>query len=128
MLRTYTDAVKCGGPSVSVVFEMLGNMVNTMDRSAVSAYHVQIFDLGLLALDLRCQRLDSIKDIHVVEEKVISSIVCLTMKLTETMFKPLFVKSIEWSGSHMEERKGSKTIDRAISFYSLVNKLAESHR
>ncbi|KAL3521384.1 hypothetical protein ACH5RR_019533 [Cinchona calisaya] len=128
LLRIYADAIISGGSSVSVVFEMLGNMVNTMDRSAVTAYHVQIFDLGLLALDLRCQHPDSIKDIHVVEEKVINSIVCLTMKLTETMFKPLFVKSIEWSGSYMEESKGSKTIDRAIAFYSLVNKLAESHR
>lgn len=128
LLRIYTDAVKCGGSSVSAVFEMLQNMVTAMDRSTISAYHVQIFDLGLLALDLRCQCPDSIKDIQVVEEKVISSMVSLTMKLTETMFKPLFVKSIEWSGSYTEEREGRKTIQRAISFYDLVNKLAESHR
>ncbi|CAI9091980.1 OLC1v1027104C1 [Oldenlandia corymbosa var. corymbosa] len=126
LLRIYSGAIKSGGSSVSITFEMLGNMVQTMDRSAIAAYHVQIFDLGLLALDLRCQHNEFIKDIYVVEEKVIDSIVRLSMKLTETMFKPLFVKSIEWS--RMDQSEGSKSIDRSLSFYGLVNKLVESHR
>lgn len=109
---------------------MLGNLVGTMDRPSVGAYHANIFDLCLLALDLRRQRSVTIKNIDVVEKHVINAMIILTMKLTESMFKPLFIRSIEWSESNIEESEstGSTNIDRAISFYGFVNKLAESHR
>lgn len=130
LLRMYTEAVRSGESSLSITFEMLGSIVGSMDKSAVAAYHVQIFDLCMLALDLRSQRTASIKHIYVVEEKVTTCVVILTSKLTETMFKPLLHKSIEWSRSHMEESEpyGSRTIGRAISFYALVNQLAETLR
>ncbi|XP_019056750.1 PREDICTED: uncharacterized protein At3g06530-like [Tarenaya hassleriana] len=46
------------------------------------------------------------------------------------MFKPLFIRSIEWADSDVEDMSGgeSKSIDRAISFYGFVNQLSESHR
>lgn len=130
LLRMYSEAVCSGESSLSITFEMLGSIVGSMDKSAVAAYHVQIFDLCMLALDLRSQSPASVKHTYVVEEKVIDSVVILTSKLTETMFKPLLFKSIEWSKSQVEESEpyGSKTIGRAISFYGLVNKLAEALR
>ncbi|KAI9081378.1 hypothetical protein K1719_036641 [Acacia pycnantha] len=44
------------------------------------------------------------------------------------MFKPLFIKSIEWAESDAGEAAPGGSTDRAISFYGMVNKLAESHR
>jgi U3 small nucleolar RNA-associated protein 10 len=44
------------------------------------------------------------------------------------MFKPLFVKSIEWAESVVDETASGGSMDRAISFYGMVNKLAENHR
>lgn len=113
-----------------IVFEMLGNLVGSMDRSSVGAYHAKVFDICLLALDLRHQNPASVQNINVVEKSVINAIVTLTMKLTETMFRPLFVKTIEWSGLNVEGDGNStrNANSRAISFYGLVNKLAESHR
>ncbi|KAM7494654.1 hypothetical protein LguiB_029263 [Lonicera macranthoides] len=130
LLSIYSEATKSGDSSLSIVFEMLGNLVGTMDRSSVVAYHANIFDLCLQALDLRRQHFATIKNIDVVEKHVINAMIVLTMKLTESMFKPLFIRSIEWSESNIEESQsiGSTNIDRAISFYGLVNKLAESHR
>ncbi|KAK4436389.1 hypothetical protein Salat_0802600 [Sesamum alatum] len=130
VLSMYSDAIKSGESSLSIVFEILGNLVGSMDRSSTGVYHAKVFDLCLLALDLRHQNPDSIQNIDAVEQNVINAVVTLTMKLTETMFRPLFIKTIEWSGLNVEgdENIPAKANSRAISFYSLVNKLAESHR
>ncbi|XP_075484364.1 uncharacterized protein At3g06530 isoform X1 [Primulina tabacum] len=130
LLSMYYDAVKSGESSLSVLFEMLGNLVNSMNKSSIGAYHAKIFDLCLLALDLRRQSPASIIEIDVVEQNAINAVVALTMKLTETMFRPLFIRTVEWSGSNMvdSENVQERTTSRAVSFYGLVNKLAESHR
>lgn len=129
-MSLYTDAVKSGESSVSIVFEMLGNLVGSMDRSSIVVYHAKVFDLCLLALDLRHQNPASVQNINIVEQNVITAVVTLTMKLTETMFRPLFIRTIEWSGLNLEgdESTSGKSDGRSISFYSLVNRLAESHR
>lgn len=130
LLEIYSSAVQCGDSSLAIAFEMLANVVGSMDRSSVYGYHTNIFDLCLGALDLRFQHPVSVQNIDVVEKSVISAMIALTMKLTETMFKPLFIRSIEWADSDLEESGSTKSsnIDRAISFYSLVNKLLENHR
>ncbi|KAJ6347184.1 hypothetical protein OIU76_003808 [Salix suchowensis] len=126
LLKIYPDTVEAGDSSVAVFFEMLGSLVGTMDRSSVGGYNEAIFDLCLRALDLRRQHPVSIQNIDLVEKSIINAMIALTMKLTETMFKPLFIRSIEWAESYVEEN--DNVIDRAISFYGLVNKLAEKHR
>lgn len=130
LLKIYSKAVQSGDSSLAIGFEMLEKLVHSMDRSSIYGYHTNIYDLCLLALDLRRQHPVSIQDIDVVEKSVINATISLSMKLTETMFKPLFIRSIEWADSDVEENAstGSINIDRAISFYSLVNKLAENHR
>ncbi|XP_058086890.1 uncharacterized protein At3g06530 isoform X3 [Magnolia sinica] len=130
MLKIYPEAVKCGESSISVAFEMLASTISTMDRSSVGTYHAKIFEQCLLALDLRRQHPISVQNIDMVEQSVIHAIIVLTMKLTETMFRPLFIRSLEWAESELEEFGSSKSrnLSRSISFYKLVNKLAEQHR
>ncbi|KAL7108551.1 hypothetical protein ACP275_06G119100 [Erythranthe tilingii] len=128
VLDMYPKSIGLGESSVSVVFEMLGNLVSSMDRASISIYHAKVFGLCLEALDLRHQNLDSIQNIDVVEQNVINVVVTLTMKLTGSTFRLLLIKTIEWSDSNVEgdESAPGKSDSRAISFYSLVNKLAES--
>ncbi|KAK3033239.1 hypothetical protein RJ639_033119 [Escallonia herrerae] len=130
LMSVHSEAIKAGDLSLSIAFDMLGSIVGNMDKSSIGAYHAKIFDLCLLALDLRRQQPFSIKNIDIVEKRIINAIIVLTMKLTETMFRPLFIRSIEWSESNLEESEstGSANMGRAISFYGLVNRLAESHR
>ncbi|KAE9465054.1 hypothetical protein C3L33_03055, partial [Rhododendron williamsianum] len=130
LLSLYSEAIKSGDSSLSIAFEMLGNLVRTMDKSSIVAYHAKIFDLCLVALDLRRQHPVSIRSIEDVEKYVINTTFFLTMKLTETMFKPLFIRCIEWADSDLYESGGvgSTNLNRAISFYGLVHRLAESHR
>nr|GMD68865.1 uncharacterized protein At3g06530 isoform X1 [Ipomoea batatas] len=128
LLEIYSNAISYGDCSLSITFKMLGDLVTTMDRPSIGENHAKIFDKCLQALDLRRQRKTSVKNIELVEKNVINTMVVLTMKLTETMFRPLFMKSIEWSGSNVDDNEIRRPNDRTISFYGLVNMLAESHR
>ncbi|XP_015973198.1 uncharacterized protein At3g06530 [Arachis duranensis] len=128
LLKLYPAAVEAGEKSLTIVFDMFATLVGTMDRSTIAAFHVKIFDLCLVALDLRRQGPPSVQNIDVVEKGVMNAMVALTLKLTESMFKPLFIKSIEWAEFEVDETASGGSIDRAISFYGMVNKLTDNHR
>ncbi|KAI3994953.1 hypothetical protein MKX01_038236 [Papaver californicum] len=130
LLKVYTKAVQSGDSSLSITFVMLSNLIGTMDRSAIGMYHARIFELCLLALDLRRESPVSVKRVDIVEESVIDSMIVLSLKLTENMFKPLFLRSLEWAESEVEGTGSteSRKFDRTISFYRLISKLVERHR
>lgn len=113
--------------SLSLTFEMLACLVGSMDRPSVGTYHAKIFEHCLVALDIRREAPDSVKNVDLVEQSVINALTGLTMRLTESMFRPLFLHSLEWAESEIESGP-KRSFDRAISFYKLVNKLAEQHR
>ncbi|ONK73498.1 uncharacterized protein A4U43_C04F32240 [Asparagus officinalis] len=127
LLKMYSSALKCGESSLCLVFEMLASIIGVMDRPSIGTYHVKIFEQCLIALDIRCHLPESIKNVNIVEQSVTDAVLVLTMKLTETMFRPLFMHSLDWADSKLE---GSESIsfDRKITFYKLVNKLLEKHR
>ncbi|TVU14983.1 hypothetical protein EJB05_38480 [Eragrostis curvula] len=128
LLNMYSIAAKCGEASLSLAFQMLANLIGTMDRLAIGTYHSKIYEHCLTALDLRRQNLDNLRDINMVEQSIIHAIIALTMKLTEATFRPLFLRTLEWAESEMEQSSSKRSLDRAIVFYKLVNKLAEQHR
>ncbi|KAF0894489.1 hypothetical protein E2562_039200 [Oryza meyeriana var. granulata] len=128
LLNLYNGATKCGEASLSLTFEMLSTLVGTMDRLAVGTYHTKVYEHCLVALDLRRQRLDSLKNIATVEQSIIHAITTLTMKLTEATFRPLFLRTLEWAESEVDQSTSKRSMDRAIVFYKLVNSLAEKHR
>ncbi|KFK38114.1 hypothetical protein AALP_AA3G071300 [Arabis alpina] len=130
ILRIYDEAVSSGNESFVIAFEMLENLVVKMDRSSIVTNHAKIFDQCLVALDIRRQNPAAIQDIDEAERSVTNTMVALTKKLTESEFRPLFVRSIDWAESDIVDESGNenKSIDRAISFYGLVDKLCDSHR
>ncbi|KAG7581498.1 BP28 C-terminal domain [Arabidopsis suecica] len=130
LLRIYDEAVSSGNASLVIAFDMLENLVVKMDRSSIVSNHGKIFDQCLVALDIRRQNPAAIQNIDEAERSVTNAMVALTKKLTESEFRPLFIRSIDWAESDIVDGSGSenKNIDRAISFYGLVNKLCESHR
>jgi len=127
LLKMYSSALRCGESSLCLVFEMLESIIGVMDRPSIGTFHVKIFEQCLVALDIRCQCPETIRNVNIAEQSVINAMIVLTMKLTETMFRPLFIHSLEWADSKLE---GSESInlDRAITFYKLVNELVEKHR
>ncbi|KAL5671139.1 hypothetical protein ACJX0J_015445, partial [Zea mays] len=128
LLNLYSLTANCGDASLTLAFSMLASLVGTMDRLAVGTYHSKIYEHCLAALDLRRQHPDSLKNINMVEQSIIHAIISLTMKLTEGTFRPLFLRTLEWAEAEVDESSSKKSLDRAIVFYKLVNKLAEKHR
>ncbi|KAL8224035.1 hypothetical protein R6Q57_019510 [Mikania cordata] len=128
-LKIYSESIKFGDSSLSITFQMLGSFISTMDRSSISAFYLNIFGVCLLALDIRHQHPASVKNITAVEKDVINAMVVLTTKLTENMFKPLFIRCVEWS-ENVEQKDDLRhaNIDRAVSFFCLIQKLVSSHR
>ncbi|CAL5015590.1 unnamed protein product [Urochloa decumbens] len=128
LLDLYSAATNCGEASISLTFQMLASLVSTMDRLAIGTYHAKIYEHCLAALDIRRQHPDSLKNINMVEQSIIHAIITLTMKLTEGTFRPLFLRTLEWAESEVDQSSSKKSLDRAIVFYKLINKLAEQHR
>ncbi|KAJ3680582.1 hypothetical protein LUZ60_016860 [Juncus effusus] len=129
ILQTYTKAIKCGEISLSLTFEMLLSLINTMDRASITTYHAKIFEFCLNSLNLRHETPESIKNVNLVENSVINALTGLTMRLTEKMFRPLFLQSFEWAETEFDfGSKSTKSFDRAIAFYKFVNMLSEQHR
>lgn len=130
LLQIYSSSLKCGESSLCLVFEMLSTMIGAMDRSSIGTYHAKLFEQCLIALDLRRQCPQSVRNVHMVEQSVIHAMIVLTMKLTETMFRPLFLHSLEWAESEFEgsDLTKGRSLERTISFYMLVSKLIEQHR
>lgn len=130
LLKIYSDALESGDASLALVFEMLVAAIGVMDKSSIVTYHTKIFEQCLLALDLRHEHPKSIKIIDGVEKNVIHAIVTLTLRLTESMFRPLFLQSLEWAESEVVEHDSLalRSVNRNISFYNLVNKMAEEQR
>jgi len=113
-----------------LAFDMLANLVGTMDRLAVGTYRSKIYERCLAALDLRRQHPDFLKNnINMMAQSIIHAIITLAMKLTEGTFSgTLFLCTLEWAESEGDPSLSKKSLDRAIVFYKLVNKLAEQHR
>ncbi|KAJ0234156.1 Uncharacterized protein HA466_0276910 [Hirschfeldia incana] len=129
LLRIYDEAVTSGDASLVIAFDMLENLVAKMDRASIVCNHAKIFDQCLAALDIRRQNPATIQNVDDAERSVIKATVTLTKKLTESEFKPLFIRSIDWAESDIVDVSGneSKSVDRSISFYGLVNRLCEAH-
>ncbi|KAF9007698.1 HEAT repeat-containing protein 1, partial [Haplosporangium bisporale] len=61
-------------------------------------------------------------------EAVIQAFMQLVMKLNETLFKPLFLKTLDWATTELQVAKAGfqDMQDRLIFFYKLMNSLLET--
>ncbi|CAM6083052.1 unnamed protein product [Calypogeia fissa] len=131
LLNTYDSAIEAGEDSTCALFDMLAAITAKADRASVATYRGRIFEFCLTAFDLRGRGLSTLQSVSKVETAVVNAVVLLVMKLSETTFKPLFVKILEWAESETETKDGSfvsQNVDRNIAFYKLVNQLTAKLR
>ncbi|KAF9149616.1 HEAT repeat-containing protein 1 [Linnemannia schmuckeri] len=130
VLGYYETAVKDGKDSVLALFDLVSQTITAMPRDVIAVHYKQIFKFFLGAFDYRrVHGHDAEKQstIAVVEEAVIGAFMQLVMKLNETLFKPLFLKSLDWATTELQVAKASfkDMQDRLIFFYKLLNALLE---
>lgn len=140
-------------PEISVaLLGMLHKLIERMPVQEISMYNNDIFATLLQAFDLRRQKLlyMAVQGMEVtitdygsmqsIENTGVASLVELTLKLSESKFKPLFFRLLEWATStppaKIEDSPNSLpvvtvlsgTILRRITLYNAVNELSEKLR
>ncbi|KAK3840885.1 MAG: hypothetical protein J3R72DRAFT_169855 [Linnemannia gamsii] len=130
VLGYYETAVKDGKDSILALFDLVSQTITAMPRDVIAVHYKQIFKFFLGAFDYRrVHGHDAKKQSTVagVEEAVIAAFMQLVMKLNETLFKPLFLKSLDWATTELQITKASfkDMQDRLIFFYKLMNALLE---
>ncbi|KAI8973417.1 hypothetical protein BDF20DRAFT_837366 [Mycotypha africana] len=126
----YEIAVKNGTKSILALCSVISQAIRSMTRVVMTSHYKQLFKFFLIAFDVRRahkQEFD-LNAISEIEDAIISAFLDLVMKLNETLFKPLFLKVIDWAtvelateGVPMSEDSSS----RALFFYKLVDALLE---
>lgn len=97
-----------------------------MSRETMTSHYKQIFKFFLEAFDLRRLEKQRLGDeaIETLESDVIDVFLNLVMKLNETLFKPLFLKIVDWATMELGENDdGAKS--RILFLYRLVDALLE---
>ncbi|KAI7866230.1 hypothetical protein BDF14DRAFT_1985180 [Spinellus fusiger] len=130
VFASYEKALKNGKDSVLALFKLMSEAVQTISRDAMTAHYKQLFKFFLIAFDIRRLQ-SSVFDndtINEIESAAISTFLVMVMKLNETLFKPLFLKIVDWAT--VELTIGSDTAtpglqQRALFFYKLVDGLLE---
>lgn len=128
----YDGSLQKGEASLLACINMLSLVVASFDKSSVLLHYKTVFELCLHSFDLRRIRPSSLKCVTVVETSVISLFSALVLKLSESRFKPLFVRMLEWAETELpaddEGKERKKSILRNIVFFRVVNQLAEKLR
>ncbi|KAF9401164.1 HEAT repeat-containing protein 1 [Mortierella sp. AD011] len=133
VLGYYETAVKDGKDSLLALFDLVSQTIQAMPRDVIALHYKQIFKFFLGAFDYRRashERADKERaaTVAVVEDAVIEAFMRLVMKLNETLFKPLFLKTLDWATTELQVAKASfnDMQDRLIFFYKLLNSLLEN--
>ncbi|CAM0135952.1 snoRNA-binding rRNA-processing protein utp10 [Umbelopsis sp. WA50703] len=125
------QAIKSGKESVLALVELVDTAIKSMSRENVTAHYKQIFKFFLSVFDFRCQHRSEFSEESVseVEQHSIQAFINLVMKLNETLFKPIFLKTLDWATIELAG-EDSKTISpelesRTLFFYKLLDGLLE---
>ncbi|KAG0209950.1 HEAT repeat-containing protein 1 [Mortierella sp. GBA30] len=130
VLGYYETAVKDGKDSLLALLGLVSQTINAMPRDVIAVHYKQIFKFFLGAFDYRRvhgEDKERRTSVGAVEDAVIDAFMQLVMKLNETLFKPLFLKSLDWATTELQVAKASfKDMQaRLVFFYKLLNALLE---
>eukprot|EP00026_Physarum_polycephalum_P000142 Phypoly_transcript_00142.p1 GENE.Phypoly_transcript_00142~~Phypoly_transcript_00142.p1 ORF type:complete len:2127 (+),score=276.73 Phypoly_transcript_00142:96-6476(+) len=120
--------------SIELQLDVLSRVTSSMDANSVTRYHKAIFKVLLSVFAHPSPG---------VESKVIAAFMALVLRLNEVLFKPLFLKVLDWAvGSEVKKYKSldhehslgangvstesvSRSPERVAFFYRLVDSLIE---
>ncbi|XP_046399312.1 HEAT repeat-containing protein 1 [Ischnura elegans] len=111
---------KCHAAIVPLM-DLFSHSLSKMTRADVNSHLVELEHFFLRALDFRAKNRheESGEMVENVEASVISALVVLVMKLSETLFRSLYYRLFEWTSGDKAPHL------RAITFYRFSSKCAE---
>ncbi|KAI8334013.1 hypothetical protein BC941DRAFT_473243 [Chlamydoabsidia padenii] len=117
----FDKAVANGTKSTLALYTLVAQAIQSMSRDVITTHYKQIFKFFLLAFDMRRSNKNiKANDLDELENSIINSFLDLVMKLNETLFKPLFLKVVDWATVEQGD-----DADRSLFLYKLLDALLE---
>ncbi|EGG21033.1 U3 snoRNP protein [Cavenderia fasciculata] len=132
--------------SIICLFDFVGEISANLSPKDVGLHHRSIFKFYLQGFEFRRRYQAKVSNIDLIEEHIISSFMTLVLKLNENLFKPIFLKTIEWGIGQLQQQQNQQQttkkttnqqstkqkessdsaavdLDNVIFFYKLMNSL-----
>ncbi|KAI9208838.1 uncharacterized protein BJ171DRAFT_626821 [Polychytrium aggregatum] len=128
ILARLAPVLNDGRNSILALFDFAANMTRHMPKNDIYAFQSDLFKFFVGAFDYRRGFSDRVKpeDVDAVEASMISSFLQLVMKMNESLFKPMFLKLVDWCTSRVLEQNGMSKKEihcRQLFFYRLLDNL-----
>ncbi|KAI8390372.1 hypothetical protein BD560DRAFT_362243 [Blakeslea trispora] len=122
----YDTAVKNGTKSILALYSIISQAIRNMSRDVMTSHYKQLFKFFLTAFDIRRLHDNQLEDedLTEIEGSIITAFLDLVMKLNETLFKPLFLKVVDWATIELTAASEDSS-KRVLFFYKLVDALLE---
>ncbi|ORX59122.1 ARM repeat-containing protein [Piromyces finnis] len=119
-----------GSVSIEALFQMAEIMIVNIKREDLSSLQKAIVKFFQSSFEIR----ETVKDmqeeeLNTVEDVVISTFMKLVMRMNESMFKPVYVKILEWSTSEFLQKQGLSIEvleGRCLILYKIIVKMFEN--
>jgi U3 small nucleolar RNA-associated protein 10 len=126
----YETAIKNGKKSTLALCSIVSQAIRAMSRDVMTSHYKQLFKFFLISFDVRRTHSKDFdeSEINEIEDSIVSAFLDLVMKLNETLFKPLFLKVVDWAIVELavDGFTGSEdSLKRVLFFYKLVDSLLE---
>jgi len=103
VISHYRSAVGGGTNCVVMLFQLVSDAIAKMPKDGIKANHHRLFKFFLVSFDLRREEaggedaLEGRLDLEAVESASTKAFVQLVMRLSETLFRPVFLKAFDWA-------------------------------
>lgn len=127
----FDAAIQNGTKSTLALCSVVSQAIRSMTRDVMTSHYKQLFKFFLIAFDIRRTHSKAFdeSDINVIEDAIIGAFLDLVMKLNETLFKPLFLKVVDWATMELATDDGAVVsedgLKRVLFFYKLADSLLD---
>lgn len=122
LTNCWKSAVEAGPDAVAEQLETLQKVIARASKSTVQKLHQHLLNYFLLALDVR--NAPDFADEDEVEELVIKTLVGMVFKLNDSIFKPMFLRIVEWALAE-EVVEDEHKLRRMCLLWDLLGKLTQ---
>ncbi|KAG1122717.1 hypothetical protein G6F42_011219 [Rhizopus arrhizus] len=126
----FETAIQNGTKSTLALCSVVSQAIRNMTRDVMTSHYKQLFKFFLIAFDIRRTHSKDFdeSDINAIEDSIIGAFLDLVMKLNETLFKPLFLKVVDWATIELATDGAVVSEDglkRVLFFYKLADSLLD---
>lgn len=111
-------SMEAGEASTVALLDIVTATAQALDAKTAPAHLETVFGTLLRALDVRALKPAGIQSVPRVEKAAVAALISLVMKLSESRFKPLFLRLLEWASAPVEADK--RTARNAAFFHVCV--------